>query len=54
MCFIDYQKAFGCLDHERMWIILKDMGVLTHLVVLLRNMYANQKAAVKTEFGETE
>ena len=54
MCFIDYKKAFDCVDHKRMWIILKEMGVPTHLVVLLRNVYANQKAAVKTEFGETE
>ena len=54
MCFIDYKKAFDCVDHERMWIILKDMGVPIHLVVLLRNLYANQKATVRTEFGETE
>ena len=52
MCFFDNKKAFECVDHETMWIILNEMGVPTHLVLLLRNVYANQKAAVKTEFRE--
>ena len=54
VCFFDYKKAFDCVDHERMWIILNDTGVATHMIVLWSNMYANQKATVRTEFGETE
>ena len=54
VCFIDYKKAFDCVDHERMWIILNDTGVATQMIAFLSNMYANQKATVKTEFGEAE
>ena len=54
MCFIDYKKAFDCVDHERMWVILRDMGVPVHLIVLLRRLYTNQEATVRTEFGETD
>ena len=41
-CFIDYAKAFDCVDHNKLWKILKDMGVSDHLIYLLRNMYAGQ------------
>ena len=54
MCFIDYQKVFDCVDHERLWVILRVMGVPVHLIVLLRRLYANQEATIRTEFGETE
>ena len=54
ICFIDYKKAFDCVDHGRMWITLKDMGVPMHLIVLLKNLYVNQEATVRTEFGETD
>ena len=54
MCFIDYKKAFDCVDHERLWVILGDMGVPVHLIVLLRRLYTNQEATVRTEFGETD
>ena len=54
MCFIDYKKAFYCVDHERLWVILRDMGVPVHLIVLLRRLYTNQEATVRTEFGETD
>ena len=53
MCFIDYKKAFDCVDHERLWVILRDMGVPVHLIVLLRRLYTNQEATVRMEFGET-
>ena len=54
MCFIDYKKAFDCIDHERLWVILRDMGVPVHLIVLLRRLFTNQEATVRTEFGETD
>ena len=54
MCFIDYKKAFDCVDHERLFVILRDMGVPVHLIVLLRRLYTNQEATVRTEFGETD
>ena len=54
MCFIDYKTAFDCVDHDILWVILRDMGVPVHLIVLLRRLYANQEAIVRTEFGETE
>ena len=53
MCFIDYKKAFDCVHHERLWVILRDMGVPVHVRVLLRRLYTNQEATVRTEFGET-
>ena len=43
-CFIDYSKAFDCVDHNKLWIILKEMGLLDHLTCLLRNLYAGQEA----------
>ena len=54
MCFVDYNKAFDCVDHEILWVILRDMGVPVHLIVLLRRLCTNQEATVTTEFGETD
>lgn len=51
MCFIDYSKAFDCVDYDRMWLTLRDMGIPEHLIVLLRNLYTNQEATVRTEHG---
>ena len=47
-CFIDYAKAFDCVDHHKLWKILKEMGIPDHLTCLLRNLYAGQKATVRT------
>ena len=47
-CFIDYAKAFDCVDHNKMWKILKEMGIPDHLTCLLRNLYAGQEATVRT------
>ena len=47
-CFIDYAKAFDCVDHDKLWKILKEMGIPDHLTCLLRNLYADQKATVST------
>ena len=46
-CFIDYAKAFDCVDHNKLWKILQDMGIPDHLTFLLRNLYAGQEAKVK-------
>ena len=48
LCFIDYAKAFDCVDHNKLWKILKEMGILDHLTCLLRNLYASQEATVRT------
>ena len=53
-CFIDYAKAFDCVDHNKLWKILKEMGTPDHLTCLLRNLYAGQKAIVRTEHGATD
>ena len=53
-CFIDYIKAFDCVDHNNLWKILKDMGIPDHLTCLLRNLYAGQEAKVKTRHGTTD
>ena len=47
-CFIDYAKAFGCVDHNKLWKILKELGIPDHLTCLLRNLYADQEATVRT------
>ena len=47
-CFIDYAKAFDCVDHNKLWKILKEMGIPDHLTRLLRNLYAGQEATVRT------
>ena len=47
-CLIDYAKAFDCVDHNKLWKILKEMGIPDHLTCLLRNLYAGQEATVRT------
>ena len=51
-CFIDYAKAFDCVDHNKLWEILKEMGIPDHLTCLLKNLYAGQEAIVKTGDGK--
>ena len=53
-CFIDYAKAFDCVDHNKIWKILKDMGIPDHLTCLLRNLYAGQEATIRTGHGTTD
>ena len=53
-CFIDYAKTFDCVDHNKLWKILQEMGIPDHLTCLLRNLYAGQKATVKTRHGTTD
>ena len=50
-CFIDYAKAFDCVDHNKLWKILKEMVIPDHLTCLLRNLYAGQEATVRTGHG---
>ena len=52
-CFIDYAKAFDCVDHNKLWKILKEMGIPDHLTCFLRNLYAGQEATVRTGHGTT-
>jgi len=52
-CFIDYAKAFDCVDHNKLWKILKEMGIPDHLTCPLRNLYAGQEATVRSEHGTT-
>ena len=53
-CFMDYAKAFDCVDHKKLWKILKEMGIPDHLTCLLRNLYAGQEATVRTGHGTTD
>src|SRR5574340_1155258 len=53
-CFTDYVKAFDCVDHKKLWKILKEMGIPDHLTCLLRNLYAGQEATVRTGHGTTD
>ena len=53
-CLIDYAKAFDCVDHNKLWKILKEMGTPDHLICLLRNLYAGQEATVRTGHGTTD
>ena len=53
-CFIDYIKAFDCVDHNKLWKILKDMGIPDHLICHIRNLYAGQEATVRTGHGTTD
>ena len=53
-CFIDYAKAFDCVDHNKLWKILKEMGIPDHLTYVLRNLYAGQEAKVRTGHGTTD
>ena len=48
LCFIDYTKAFACVDHNKLWKILKDTGITDNLTCLMRNLYAGQEATVRT------
>ena len=52
--FIDYAKAFDCVDHNKLWKILREMGIPDHLTFLLRNLYAGQEATVRTGHGTTD
>ena len=54
ICFIDYAKAFDYVDHNKLWEILKEMGIPDHLTSLLRNLYAGQEATVRTGHGTTD
>ena len=54
LCFIDYAKAFDSVDHNKLWKILKEMGIPDHLTSLLRNLYAGQEATVRTGNGTTD
>ena len=49
-CFIDYAKAFDCVDYSKLWKVLKEMGIPDHLICLLRNLYAGQEATVRTGY----
>ena len=53
-CFIDYAKAFDCVDHNKLWKILKEMGIPNHLPCLLRNLHAGQEATVRNGHGTTD
>ena len=53
-CFIDYAEAFDCVDHNKLWKILKEMGISNHLICLLRNLYAGQEATVRIGHGITD
>ena len=54
ICFIYYAKAFDCVDHNKLWKILQEMGIPDHLICLLRNLYAGQEATFKTGHGTTD
>jgi len=54
LCFIDYAKAFDCVAHNKLWKIMKEMGIPDHLIFLLRNLYAGQEVTVTTEHGTTD
>ena len=53
-CFIDYAKAFDCVDHNKLWKIRKEIGIPDHLTCLLRNLYGGQEATVRTRHGTTD
>ena len=53
-CFIDYAKAFNCVDHNKLWKILKEMGIPDHLTCLLGDLYASQEVTVRTRHGKTD
>ena len=53
-CFIDYAKAFDCVDNSKQWKILQEMGIPDHLTCLLRNLYADQEATVRAIYGTTD
>ena len=51
-CFIDYAKAFDCVEHNKLWKILKEMGILDHVTCLLRNLYAGQEATARLDMEQ--
>ena len=53
-CFIDYAKALDCVDHNKLWKILQEMGIPDHLTCLLKNLYADQEATVRNRHGTTD
>ena len=53
-CFVNYARAFNCVDHNKLWKILKEMRITAHLTCLLRNLYAGQEATVRTGHGTTD
>ena len=53
-CFLDYPKAFDCVDHNKLWKILQEVGIPDHLTCLMRNLYAGQEATVRTGHGTTD
>ena len=53
-CFTDYAKAFDCVEHQKLWKILKEMGIPDHLTCLLRSLHAGQEATVRTRHGPTD
>ena len=53
-CFIEYAKAFDCMDHNKLWKIVEEMGIPDHLTCLLKNLYAGQEATVRTGHGTTD
>ena len=53
-CFFNYAKAFDCVDHNKLWKILQEMGISDQLICLLRNLYAGQEAIVRTRYGTTD
>ena len=54
MCFIDYSKAFDCVDHPTLWNMMSEMGIPKHLIDVIRSLYQDQEAKVRTEFGDTD
>jgi len=54
ICFIDYRKAFDCINHELLWKTLLKMGISKHLIQLLKGLYEDQSAVIRTEFGDTD
>ncbi|CAF3322374.1 unnamed protein product [Rotaria socialis] len=54
LCFIYYSKTFDCVNHEKLWSVLLEMGVPKHLIILVKNLYTNQQASVTTEYGNTK
>ena len=54
VCFIDYSKAFDCVDHPTLWNMMEEMGIPKHIVQVIGSLYANQEAKILTEYGDTE
>ena len=54
MCFIDYSKAFDCVEHDKLWVALRDLGVPAHLIKLIRSLYIDQEATVRTLYDDTD